>query len=69
MEHVFTVTGMHCGHCEKAITAAVQTLDVQAHTRIDRSANQVTIQSEQSSEVLAQTLRDEGYTVVIGASA
>ena len=30
MNHLFTVTGMTCGHCEKAVTAAIVRLDPQA---------------------------------------
>lgn len=63
MQHTFTVTGMTCGHCEKAVTRAVKQLDPQAEVAIDRSANQVTVQSEQPREALAAAIAEEGYAV------
>ena len=61
MNQTFTVTGMTCGHCEKAVTRAVKQADPQAEVRIDRAANQVEVQSEQPREVLAQAIAQEGY--------
>ena len=63
MNHTFTVTGMTCGHCEKAVTRAVKQLDPQAEVVIDRAANQVTVQSAQPREALAQAMTEEGYAV------
>jgi copper chaperone len=61
--HVFTVTGMSCGHCEKAVTQALRQVDAQATVHIDRAAQRVEILSTQSRDVLAQAIREEGYTV------
>ena len=63
MNHLFTVTGMTCGHCEKAVTAAIVRLDPQALVEIERSANKVQVQSDQSHEALAQVIVEEGYVV------
>jgi len=63
MKQTFTVTGMTCGHCEKAVTRAVKQLDPQAEVSIDRAANKVDVQSEQPRELLAQAIAEEGYTV------
>ena len=63
MNHAFTVTGMTCGHCEKAVTRAVKQLDPQAEVVIDRAANQVSVQSAQPREALAQAIAEEGYAV------
>ena len=63
MKHTLTVTGMTCGHCEKAVTRAVQALDPAAQVTIDRATNRVEVVSEQPHEVLAQAIADEGYTV------
>ncbi len=63
MNHTFTVTGMTCGHCEKAVTRAVKQLDPQAEVVIDRAANQVAVQSEQPREALAQAIAEKGYAV------
>ena len=63
MKQTFTVTGMTCGHCEKAVTRAVKAADPQADVTIDRAANQVDVQSEQPREVLAAAIVEEGYAV------
>ncbi len=59
----FTVTGMTCGHCERAVTQAVQTLDPAAQVRIDRAANRVEVDSSQPREALAAAIAEEGYQV------
>jgi copper chaperone len=63
MKQTFTVTGMTCGHCEKAVTRALKVADPQAEVTIDRAANLVDVQSEQSREVLAAAIAEEGYAV------
>lgn len=63
MNQTFTVTGMTCGHCEKAVTRALQTVDPQARVTIDRSHNQVEVESTQPREALAAAIAEEGYTV------
>ena len=59
----FTVTGMTCGHCERAVKNAVQQLDPQAQVSIDRAANRVDVDSTQAREALAKAIAEEGYGV------
>ena len=63
MNQVFTVQGMTCGHCEKAVTKALMTLDPQARVVIDRSHDRVEVESQLEREALAQAIVDEGYAV------
>jgi copper chaperone len=63
VKQTFTVTGMTCGHCEKAVIRAVKQADPQAEVSIDRAANQVVVQSDQPREVLAAAIVEEGYAV------
>ena len=63
MNQIFTVEGMTCGHCEKAVTKALLSLDAQAKVVIDRTHNSVQVDSEKSRETLAQAISDEGYRV------
>ena len=63
MNQTLTVQGMTCGHCEKAVTTAIKTLDPKAEVKIDRSQNRVDVQSEQPREALAAAIREEGYAV------
>lgn len=66
MNQIFTVTGMTCGHCEKAVTRALQQVDPQARVQIDRVQNKVQVESTQSRETLAQAIAEEGYVVLAG---
>ncbi len=63
MNQLFTVNGMTCGHCEKAVTRAVQKLDPQAVVQIDRLQNRVEVASTQTRESIARAIADEGYEV------
>lgn len=63
MNQTFTVTGMTCGHCEKAVTRAIKQVDPQAEVSIDRGANRVDVQSEQPRDMLVQAITEEGYAV------
>jgi copper chaperone len=63
MKQTFTVTGMTCEHCEKAVVRAVRQLDRAAEVQADRTTNTVVVTSEQPRETLAQAIADEGYSV------
>ena len=63
MNQTFTVQGMTCGHCEKAVTSAIKTLDPEAQVRIDRSQNRVEVDTSQARDAVAGAIREEGYTV------
>lgn len=63
MQHNFTVTGMTCGHCEKAVTQALRSIDPQAQVRIDRAHDRVEVDSALPREALARAIADEGYPV------
>ena len=63
MNHLFSVEGMTCGHCEKAVTRALVTVDPQAQVIIDRDHKVVSVESEQARETLRLAILEEGYTV------
>jgi copper chaperone len=63
MNQTFTVQGMTCGHCEKAVTTAIKTLDPQAQVRIDRSQNLVEVDTTQTRDAVTVAIREEGYSV------
>ena len=64
MNQTFKVKGMTCGHCERAVTQAVKTLDPQAGVSIDRATGQVEVDSSQPREAIAAAIAEEGYSVV-----
>lgn len=57
------VQGMTCGHCERAVTQAVQQVDSDATVRIDRATGTVVVDSSAPREALAAAITQEGYTV------
>ena len=63
MNQTFTVTGMTCGHCEKAVTRALKQTDPQAEVTIDRAQNKVDVTSTAPREKLAAAIVEEGYAV------
>lgn len=63
MEHIFQVSGMTCGHCERAVQQAIASVDAQAQTSIDRTTGKVVVQSQASREALRQAIQEEGYQV------
>ncbi len=64
MSQTFQVTGMTCGHCEKAVTRAVLQLDPAAKVSIDRPANKVEVASEKPRDDIARAISEEGYEVI-----
>ena len=63
MNQSFKVQGMTCGHCEKAVTQAVKSVDPQAKVTIDRPAGKVEVQSSEPREAIARAIAEEGYQV------
>ena len=64
MNQTFTVQGMTCGHCEKAVTAAIKTLDPQAKITIDRAQNRVDVSTDQPRGAVIAAIQEEGYEVL-----
>lgn len=62
-QEVFTVQGMTCGHCERAVQTAIKTLDPQAEVRIDRAQNRVEVTTDKPREAIAAAISEEGYAV------
>ncbi|MCA4965722.1 heavy-metal-associated domain-containing protein [Pseudomonas sp. Y24-6] len=58
---VFTVQGMSCGHCVKAITQALQARDPAASVRVDLGAREVGVESSLSAEEVLAAITEEGY--------
>ncbi|MEZ5704986.1 MAG: heavy-metal-associated domain-containing protein [Burkholderiaceae bacterium] len=57
-----TLVGMTCGHCEKAVTTAIKTLDPQAQVSIDR-ARKTEVDGMPSSREAVAAIKEEGYEV------
>ncbi len=59
----FTVDGMTCGHCVRAITRAVQALAPAARVDVDLDAKTVAVDADLPEERVAAAIAAEGYTV------
>ena len=61
---IFHVQGMTCGHCERAVTQAVHSVDAAATVHIDRTTGRVEVSHTSAPrEALASAIAEEGYTV------
>ena len=63
MKYTFTVQGMTCGHCERAVVHAVREVDADAIVQIDLPTGQVVVESDKSRDAVAAAIAEEGYTV------
>jgi copper chaperone len=58
----FKLPEMTCGHCVKAVTAAVQAVDPAAQVEIDLPQHRLRVQSSQPRERIVAELVEAGYT-------
>lgn len=63
--HVFTVEGMTCGHCVKAVTQAVQAVDGAAKVDVDLAKKQVRVDSSADPAQIRAAIQEEGYQTEI----
>lgn len=59
----FDVEGMTCGHCVRAITRAIHTLDPDARVDVDLTHGVVTVEGAILVDAAAGAIRNAGYTV------
>lgn len=57
----FTVNGMTCDHCVRAITQAVQALDSAAKVEVDLAQGEVRVDSALGAPAILAAIREEGY--------
>lgn len=62
---LLSVQKMTCGHCVRAVTSAVRSLDPQAQVDVDLTSGKVHVAGKLEAEAAAQAIRAEGYTVRI----
>ncbi|MCF7203940.1 heavy-metal-associated domain-containing protein [Pseudomonas oligotrophica] len=60
---VFKVTGMTCGHCERAVIQAIKALDAQAEVKVDLAAGTVSVAGAPSEQAIRAAIEEEGYRV------
>ena len=57
------VKGMTCQHCVKAVTKAIQDLDVEAKLTVDLAGGLVSVETALSREDVVKAIDEEGYEV------
>jgi copper chaperone len=55
------VRGMSCGHCVKAVTAAIQAQDRTARVEVDLPAGRIRAETSLSLAALTEIIAAEGY--------
>ncbi|HLZ65431.1 MAG TPA: cation transporter [Aliidongia sp.] len=60
---LFNVTGMTCGHCVRAVNAAITRHDARAAVRVDLTTGRVEVDSDAPRAELAAAIAEEGYQV------
>ena len=56
-----TVTGMTCGHCEKAVKQAIKGVDANATIEVKRIENQVIVETTEATDTILTAITKEGY--------
>ena len=61
-ESTYTVAGMHCGHCKRAVTAELEQLAGVESVDVDLETKLVTVRGSQLDDaVLRAAIEDAGY--------
>jgi len=59
---IFTVTGMTCDHCVRAVTGAIHQLDPAANVQVDLAAGRVSVSGGRiGAPEIARAIDGEGY--------
>ncbi len=59
----FTVSGMTCGGCIKAVTRAIQTADPNAQVKVDLSTQSIELQTVLSTSEAQLLIEDAGFPI------
>jgi copper chaperone len=59
---IFSVEGMTCGHCVRAVTQAVQAKDPAANVNVNLAAKEVGVESRLSPDEVISLISEEGYS-------
>lgn len=58
------IKGMTCGHCVKAVTRAIESVDPQAKVAIDLATGRAQIESSATPQAIGAAVVEEGYEVL-----
>ncbi|MCU0976650.1 MAG: cation transporter [Steroidobacteraceae bacterium] len=58
---LLSVQKMTCGHCVRAVTAAIQALDPEATIEVDLAAGTVRVDGNVDANAVIRAIGEEGY--------
>lgn len=61
IERIFKVSGMTCGHCQKAVEAAIGQLDGVQSVRVDLKAGEAKVVGHANDQAVTAAVEDAGY--------
>jgi copper chaperone len=61
------VEGMSCGHCVRAVTEAIRTLDPKAEVAVDLATGTVRAETGAAPAAVTAAVEEEGYKVTSAA--
>ncbi|GGK99908.1 hypothetical protein GCM10010844_17870 [Deinococcus radiotolerans] len=59
------ITGMTCGHCEKAVRDALQHVPGVESVQVDRAAGQASVTGNADVQALIHAVTEEGYAAQV----
>ncbi|MDB5044731.1 MAG: Heavy metal transport/detoxification protein [Deinococcus sp.] len=62
-----TVSGMTCGHCEKAVQGALKNVAGVQDVRVDLKGGTATVQGDAGPQALIAAVTQEGYSAQVRA--
>ncbi|GGR92784.1 CopZ family metallochaperone [Deinococcus sedimenti] len=62
-----TITGMTCGHCEKAVREALQGVPGVDTVQVDRASGQASVTGTADTQALIHAVTEEGYGAQVNA--
>lgn len=71
MKETFSVPDVHCEHCDRAITGALNSLEGVSEAVVDLEAKEVSVDYDETSvdrQKLIEAIEEEGYPVGRSAS-
>lgn len=67
-ERIFKVTGMTCGHCQKAVEAAIGQLEGVQSVRVDLKAGEAKVLGNANDHAVTAAVEDAGYEATPASS-
>jgi copper chaperone len=63
--HELNITGMTCGHCEKAVKEALQSVPGAERVDVDLASGHAVVEGPADLQTLLRVVEKEGYTATV----